>query len=260
MKKNRIIFLIILILITCTGCSVEYNINITKNNIEETINVVDNITETRTKTDILNNYQKWYPTFVNFISKGESIEVENFDKKVDGVKYHDKTISENNNGYNYTYKYTYPIEEYYDSYILASVFPETQIYKGYDKLVIRTSKENFLCSYDYFDSAKVNITIDPEVYELNHTNTNNKNNNTYTWIIDKENCSNDEIILTLNIKNENLINFEGFKNNDNNNQIEESFFTKYGMYVFCGVLIILILIGYGCFKKLKNKNNINEDD
>ena len=36
MKKTKILCLIILI-IMCTGCSVEYNINITKDNIEEII-------------------------------------------------------------------------------------------------------------------------------------------------------------------------------------------------------------------------------
>ena len=47
MKRNKLLFLLTLIVMTCTGCSVEYNINITKNNIEETINVNDNITSNR---------------------------------------------------------------------------------------------------------------------------------------------------------------------------------------------------------------------
>ena len=59
----------------------------------------------------------------------------------------------------------YDINKYYDSYVLASVFPETTVYEEIDKLVIRTSKENFLCDYDYFDSAKINITIDDNFYQ-----------------------------------------------------------------------------------------------
>ena len=41
MKRIKLLFLLTLITITCTGCSVEYNINITKDNIEETIYVSD---------------------------------------------------------------------------------------------------------------------------------------------------------------------------------------------------------------------------
>lgn len=252
MKKCKIMFLISLILITCTGCSVEYNINITEDKIEEVINVTDNITSNRTKSDILNHYEMWYPTFVNFIEDGESIEIEDFNEKVDGIKYHDKTILETNDGYNYKYKYTYQIDEYYDSYALASVFQEVTVHKESDKLVLRTSKENFLCSYEYFDEAKVNITIDPKIYKLNYTNGVKVNNNTYRWELNRNNCSDGEIVLTIN----------KITNNDNeiiepngNNDKKESILSKYLIYIFCGILIIVILLGKNIFNKLKNKNN-----
>ena len=260
MKRVKSIFLVILILLTCTGCSVEYNINITKNNIEEVITVTDYITSNRTKTDILNHYNMWYPTFVNFIKEGESIEIEDFNEKVDGIEYHDKNIKEVDNGYEYTYKYTYDINEYYDSYALASTFLETTIHKKNDNLVIRTSKEHFLCDYDYFDSVKINITIDPEVYKLNYTNTKNIRNNTYTWILNRNNCSDGEIVLTLNeIKQNNSIDNTN-KDIDNNNK-KENFLSNSAIYIFCGILILIILIGYKIFQHLKNKNdNFNEDD
>jgi len=107
MKRIKLLFLLTLITITCTGCSVEYNINITKDNIEETIYVSDYITSNRTKSQILNHYNMWYPTYVNFITDGESIEIEDFSEKVDGIEYHDKSIMELSNGYKYTYKYIY---------------------------------------------------------------------------------------------------------------------------------------------------------
>ena len=233
------------------------DINIKKNTIEETISVIDYITTERSKSAILKHYEMWYPTFVNFIEEGESIEIEDFSEKVEGIKYHDKTIKEINNGYNYTYKYTYDIDEYYDSYALASVFPEVTIHEESDKLVIRTSKENFLCSYDYFDNAKVTITIDPEIYKLNYTNTNKVSGNTYTWNLDRNNCSDEEIVLTLNKIKEIS---EPLKPNEQNQNKKESILSKYGLYIFCGILIIIILIGYKWFNKFKNKNNINEDD
>lgn len=259
MKKSKKLFLAFLLLVTCTGCSVEYNINITEDNIKEVINVTDYITENRTQNDILSHYNMWYPTYVNFIEDGESIEIEDFSEKVDGIKYHEKTIEEIDNGYKYTYEYTYPTDEYYDSYVLASIFPETTVYEDYDKLVIRTSKENFLCSYDYFDFAKINITIDPEIYELNYTNTTNINNNTYTWNLNRSNCSDGEIVLTLDKKTTSEDTNSIAPNKQNQNE-KESIFSKYGLYIFCGILIIIILIGSKWFNKIKNKNNNSDID
>ena len=89
MKNVKLLFLLTVIIMMCTGCSVEYNINITEENIEEIINITDNITENRTKTDILNHYNMWYPTFVNYVEDEESIELEDYSEKAENVKYHE---------------------------------------------------------------------------------------------------------------------------------------------------------------------------
>jgi hypothetical protein len=47
---------------------------------KEVINVDDYVTLKRSEQDILNHYNTWYPTYVNFIEDGESIEIENFDE------------------------------------------------------------------------------------------------------------------------------------------------------------------------------------
>ena len=153
MKKLRLLFISIFITLSCTGCTVEYNINITKKDIEETINIADYTTSKRSKQDILNQYNMWYPAYVNYIKNGESIEIEDFSQKVDGIEYHNKTINQLSDGYKYTYKYTYPINKYYDSYVLASTYNETNIHKRSNSLVLKTSKDNFLCRYEYFEKA-----------------------------------------------------------------------------------------------------------
>lgn len=251
MKRIKLLFLLILITITCTGCSVEYNINITKDNIEETIYVTDYISSNRTRKAILNHYNMWYPTYVNFITSGESIEIEDFSEKVDGIEYHNKSIIELNNGYKYTYKYTYPINKYYDSYILASSFAETTVYKRTNSLVLKTSDESFLCNYDYFDNAKINITIDPKIYKLNYTNASSRKNNTYSWNINKKDCNNSEIVLTLDIID--TIDNNNKPNNNENNK--KNFFDEYGLYIFLIVLVLIIFLGYKWFMKFKDKNN-----
>lgn len=261
MKKVKLLCLMILIGITCTGCTVEYNLDISKNSIEETINVTDYTTSTRTKTDILNHYNQWYPTYVNYIPEGETIELEDFNQKADGVEYYEKSIEETDNGYKYTYKYIHQIDKYYDAYVLASTFLETTVYEGSDSLVIKTSDKNFLCDYDYFENVKVNITIDPEVYKLNYTNASNINNNTYTWTLDRSNCEDSQIVLTLDKE----INYDDFlgedTNDDKNNTGDTKNATDYTMYIFCGILILIIILGYFILKKIKEKSEkIDLDD
>ena len=251
MKRNKLLFLLILIITTCTGCSVEYNINITKDNIEETIYVTDYISSNRTEKEIINHYNMWYPTYVNFITNGESIEIEDFSEKVNGIEYHNKSIVELTNSYKYTYKYKYPIDKYYDSYVLASSFAETTVYKRTNSLVLKTSKESFLCNYNYFDNLKINITIDPETYKLNYTNSASKKNNTYSWDINKSNCNNSEIILTLDI-----INTENSNNNQSNNENnKKNIIDEYVVYIFLIAIGLIIFFGYKWFMDFKDKNN-----
>lgn len=245
MKRIKLLIIMILISTLSTGCSVEYNLEVSSDTIKEEIIVNDNITSKRTSETILNHYNKWYPTYVNYIKTGESIPLPNFDKKVEGIKYYDKSITEIDNGYKYKYLYTHNIYEYYDAYVLASTFMDATVQQKQDTLVLKTSKENFLCDYDYFDSLKVNITIDPKEYELNYTNTKNINNNTYTWIIDRNNCNDSQIILTLN---------KVIDNQADNPNINIAKSSEYTMYIFCGIALIVILIGYFISKKIKAKS------
>lgn len=250
MKKNRLLFISFLILVTCTGCTVEYNINITESNIEEIINVTDY----ESNNEILKHYNTWYPTFVNFMKNEETIELENYNQKYDGIEYHKKDVKTLNNGYQYTYQYTYDIDDYHDAYTLAVAYSDTTVYKRTDSLVLRTSNENFLCNYNYFDEAKINISIDPNIYKLNYTNAHSKNNNTYTWIINKNNCNNDELILTLDIINKKSSNSLSSSSNNNKNN-KKNKLNNYTLYVFFGVILLMIYLGYKWFMNFKEKNN-----
>lgn len=252
MKRIRLLVIMILISTILTGCSVEYNLNVSSDTIKEEIIVTDNITSKRTSEAILKHYNKWYPTYVNYIKDGESIPLPNFDKKYNNIDYHSKSINEINSGYQYKYLYNHDIDEYYDSYVLANTFMDTTVQKTGTTLVLKTSEESFLCNYDYFDSLKVNITIDHKEYELNYTNTKNINNNTYTWIINRNNCKNNQIILTLNKNLDDITNNDNIIDN-NKDKVNIDKTSDYAMYIFFGILLVLILIGYFIFKKIKAK-------
>ena len=96
MKKRKLLILIILILTITTGCSIEYNITINKDTIKEEIIVDDIITTTRSKEKILEHYNKWYPTYVNYMKTEEKIPLKNFNKKYQGIEYYNKSIKEIN--------------------------------------------------------------------------------------------------------------------------------------------------------------------
>lgn len=255
MKKIKLLCLIFLILITCTGCKMKYSINITKNTIEEKININDYITSTRTQKDILEQYNNWYPTYVNYITEGETIEIEDYSYKQEGIEYHNKNINMLSNGYNYKYSYIYPINKYYNAYSLALTFVDSTFQNNYDSLILRTSKENLLCNYDYFDSVEVNITIDPKVYKLNYTNTKNIKDNTYIWNLNRNNCKDSQIILTLNKITEYTDNNTSENKDNGNNKLNINKTNDYTMYIFCGILLVIVVIGYFILKKLKLKTN-----
>ena len=120
----------------------------------------------------------------------------------------------------------------------------------------------------YFDNSATS-PIDPEVYELNYTNTSEINNNTYTWYLDRSDCTNSQIILTLNRKKNindsstNTSNNSNITNNylpsDQNNigNITNNDYSEYTMYIFAAIAIVIILIGSYIFKKLKEKSDQN---
>lgn len=240
MKRIKMLMIIILILTLTTGCSVEYNIIVNNDNIKEEIIVNDTISQYRSKTSILEHYNKWYPTYVNYMQNEETIPLPNFNKKYDGIKYHEKSIKEINNGYQYKYLYKHNLFEYSDSYALANTFKEITVQETPDVLVLKTSRESYFCNYNYFDSIKINITFNPKEYKINYTNSTNIKDNTYTWTINNSNCKNSEIVLTLN------------KITDNKTE-EEKAKNDYTMYIFCSILLVIITLGYIYIKRKKSK-------
>lgn len=250
MKRIKLFIMLILISTLSTGCSVEYNLTINKDTIQEDIIVNDIITSKRTKEKILNHYNKWYPTYINYITSGESIPLPNYNSKYNGIEYYDKTIKEIENGYQYNYKYTHGLDRYYDAYVLGVAFPDTSIYESNKLLVFQTSSTSFLCDYDYFDKLTINIKVDEDVYEVSKHNAKKANNNIYSWTISRNDCDNSSIYLTLEKK--------PVSKNKENKKIKES---EFALYLFCGIIIILVLIGYFIIKKKKKQlDDFNIDD
>ena len=60
--KRKIIVLVGLVLVLC-GCDAEVNLKVTKNDIEETINITDYVGNYASETMLVNNYRDYIPAF-----------------------------------------------------------------------------------------------------------------------------------------------------------------------------------------------------
>lgn len=246
MKKRKLILAIILTLFT-TGCSINYDLTIEDGNIQETTTFIQDNNDTEDSTYIYSEYLEEYPIYID-----EEFLYYDPNKKVEGNTYYDKSITENTNGYNATYKAQFKIKEYKRSRLLNTAFNNHSI--GYDK--------NEGCYYIIADKLKIfeqenninhiNVSINLVGYKVIESNQDSVNNNTYTWSFDR---SDKERSIVLRLKKDNSNVEVKPSNNDKNDTIKKE--SQYTMYIFYGILLLVIIIGYLIFRKMKQSNDIN---
>ena len=258
MKRINKLLVSFIIIFLCTGCSINYHIEITEDYVKETIKVNDTIKSDRTKNDILEQYQSWIPAYID----SKNIEEYDINEKTEGFEYHQKNIESTNNGYNYIYKYNYPIEKYQDATSTREAYLKRKFYIDNDYIIINTDKENLLCNYSYFDNLKIIVSIDTNKYKVNYTNANQNTGNNYIWNINKNNCNNSEIIMKLDIKdndeksnNDNKQNLSNNNDKININNKNKNSISNYIIYIFVVILSFIIYYGYKWFLDFKERNN-----
>ena len=256
MKKTNKILISLILLILCTGCTIDYKLEITSDTIKETIEVNDTIMTNRTKQDIYNEYNLWFPVYTEISDTPIEYDA---NTKLNDVEYHQKSIKENSNGYYYTYKYDYPIKQYKNASVIRQAYENGSVYVADNYITINSGKSNLLCNYSYFESLKVSITIDKDVYTVRKNNAYGINENTYIWELDRNNCNNSGIILILDKINSDELNTTD-QDEDAGNKTAQKENSEFSMYIFYGILILIILIVYIMFTKLKNKNTNSIDD
>lgn len=246
MKKNKIILIILIVLCT-TGCTVDYNLLIEDNKIKETTTFHQESSDTDEKSYMYSQYLEEYPIYID-----EEYLYYDPNKKVEGNTYYDKSITDDSNGYNATYKAEFEIKEYDRSRFFNDAFVNRS--SGYDK--------NERCYYIIADKLKIfeqenninhiNVSINIVGYKVIESNQDSVNNNTYTWSFDR---SDKERSIILRLKKDNSNVEVKPSNNDKNDTIKKE--SKYTMYIFYGILLLIIIIGYLIFRKMKQSNDIN---
>ena len=187
MKKILILISFLLIL---SGCTVNYNITIDEDNIKEDINVIDNITSTRTRENIISFYNSWYPVY-----SYDGI-INDYSTKLDDVVYYNKSnLVENTDSLTYTFSYNHKIDDYPKNNLWTLYLINNTFTNNSDKISIYSGKGMQLFNKSDITNFNVNITTDLEVIEHNADRV---TNNTYTWEYNLDNYRTKSVKIVLN--------------------------------------------------------------
>ncbi len=249
---KKIIFLLILIF-CLSGCSIDYNLTIDSNqSIDEKFIINAEVNSEYSKEYLYSEYAAEYPIF-----EDEEFLYNEPTNKVEGYTYYDKTFEELTNGYKFNYKANYNFNNLANARSIKTAFNNVRIgyltSEGY--YYLSASNTNLFNLYENLENININITIPNfEVIENNATKT---NNDTYTWVINKD--SNTNINLKFKRKDNTTIPTKpDNENNPDNNpekpreEPKENNVLDY--IVIGGVLIIFVvgIIGLIKYKSLKS--------
>ena len=177
MKKYKIALLVV-ILLSLTGCSFEYNIKINTNTItEKNIVYMSNASKDNIKQEVENL-------------------VSSYTGPTNSLGMYSQSITEKNNTFSMSYKKTYDtLNDYNNSLSFSTCYDNYKLLKEKEKIVLSTSKEfNCFSKYKELDSVTININSELEVIS---SNADEVNNNVYTWNINKSNANNKSINIVL---------------------------------------------------------------
>lgn len=237
--KKRIILLIILLLLT-TGCTCEYNLNITGNKYSEEVIITANTSE-----EINNINNEWKIP----------VDKEEYDY-LGGDPSTTATASGDTYKYNIsanklTLNYDFTRTSLNNSTAISNCYSQATIQSYKDSTIISTS-DKVLCfsNYPSLTNLKINITTTKPV--KNH-NADKVSGNTYTWIITKNNANNKPVNMVINNGESSSSTNPSSSSSSSQTNTNKN---DYTLYIFCGILLIVLLFGYFIFKKIKN----NADD
>lgn len=193
--------LLILILFFATGCDAEYNLTINKATIIEDLQIYEedtnkwndsnNLFSISYKDAIENNLN--YKLGVFFDEQLEDFVSDN----PNYIFYNPKKIKEKNKlGINY--KYRFSIENYDRAYFPKNCFDNIKVYDERGYITISTSK-GFNCLGDDIGLSNLTINIKTK-YEVESSNADSKNGQTYSWKINKQNASSKSVYINVDTR------------------------------------------------------------
>lgn len=232
MKNGKLLFLL-LILMICSGCSVEYNLNIDKDDkIKEIITL---LAEDGNDIEQIEKYQTYLPIDKDADDAGV------FEKKIDGVSYYDQKKSPSYDKLKFSYLHNF--DTFQRDYITNSSYQYVTITKDDNQLILSTSRINKVFErYDNLNSVTINIT---SRYKLVDTNADTHSKYKYTWVVDRTNYNNKYLYLSLDTSN---------RKKTVSEEVNDT-----GIFVYLPLILIIvgvIVVGWLVVKKGDKRNQV----
>ncbi len=221
MKK---IILLLIMIIFLSGCSIEYNAIISKDNVKENIITKNEYYQTAP-----------VPAYITEEELGdiedESVVQDNYEFNND-IYYNMQTID--NNKY---FTFTFPFNRYVESKALNYCLKSVRIIQDQDKYILNTSGYNNCYDlYPSIEDLKINLTFLPSDFEVISNNADSIKDNVYTWNINRNNYQNKYIqVLFKKIDNEE-------KEITKEEPKEDTWVSKNKKIIIIGAFVILIII------------------
>ncbi len=247
---KKIIFgLIILFLLS--GCTVNYELTIDNNTLQESINING---EDEQDNFYLSSYTKPVEAFLNSPTNSET------DDKMPGVEYYDMVKNSDELGnYHLNLNYNFSKEKFIDNNIINSSV--SSLYYSNENGELSISTGLYIKAFNLYNgidnlNVKINISDD---YEIIDSNAHNQDGNILYWQVDRDNYQKSPIYLRLKDKNykeqsnnNGNIHTNTNSNSNNNNKEDESNNNAIIIAFLSLFLFILVLIIIISFKFKKN--------
>ena len=197
MKRNILIFIILVLI--CSGCTVNYKVEIYDDEVSEITKVVEsnNIDwdaeyKFNDEFSSITDQKITYRQYVEQKFKEKESSLKEF-ASLDAL-YSKKVIS-NENELGIQYSYDYNIGQYNDSYIASTCFKYFNFLTSDNKYILSTSKgADCFVNYKKLDSLTIELSTNHKVAKHNADIVNGY---TYYWNIDRTNYSNKSIYVEL---------------------------------------------------------------
>lgn len=196
-------YILILFIFLITGCTINYDLEITSDSINEIVQFNENIDIIN--NNILNSGILSYKNAVdNLYNLPQTVYVDadrnlyDVTQVLEGVDYYSKKMNITENSYNLEANFNHLINNYGKANTINKCYKNIAVLNKNDILTISTSRNN-LCfeQYKNLDKISISVSVDEKEYKLVSSNADKIENGKYYWEINRQNYSDKSILIEL---------------------------------------------------------------